>query len=257
MSDVIKTVVALQGNPVKREILGAVQDGYVLTWTNADNEWESKPTAHASAMYNQTFTADGYWTAPAGVHTVNISAFGGGGGGGGSNGGYQSAGGGSLLQNGIISVIPGNSYYIFIGPGGLGDNTGTTNGGDGYTTSFGTLFYAIGGSGSGSNFAGTPALGSGPGYTGFANIIGQSNGYSNSGYGSFAGGTTFVSVNGGIGGGAGPNGNGGNGGANNTSPGVSAAANSGAGGGSAGQASSGTLVGGNGGSGMLIVSWVA
>jgi hypothetical protein len=45
MTDVIKTVVALQGNPVKREILGAGQDGYVLTWDNADNEWKAVQAA--------------------------------------------------------------------------------------------------------------------------------------------------------------------------------------------------------------------
>lgn len=42
MSDIDKTVVAIQGNPVKREILGSGQDNYVLTWVNANNEWEAK-----------------------------------------------------------------------------------------------------------------------------------------------------------------------------------------------------------------------
>ena len=156
MSDVIKTVVALQGNPVKREILGADEDGYVLTWTNADNEWESKPTTPASAMYSQTFTADGYWTAPAGVHTVNISAFGGGGGGGGNqSSGGGAGGGGSYLQtvNGV-TVIPGNSYYVVIGAGGLGGLVGTADGGNGGATSFGTLFYAIGAGGATGGFIG-------------------------------------------------------------------------------------------------------
>lgn len=44
MGDVGKTVVAIQGNQVKREILGADQDGYVLTWVNSDDKWEAKPT---------------------------------------------------------------------------------------------------------------------------------------------------------------------------------------------------------------------
>src|SRR5579885_2533080 len=43
MSDIGKTVVAIQGNPVKREILGTNQDGYVLTWTNDDGQWEAQP----------------------------------------------------------------------------------------------------------------------------------------------------------------------------------------------------------------------
>ena len=35
-SDINGTVVAIQGNPVVEETLGANQDGYVLTWDNAD-----------------------------------------------------------------------------------------------------------------------------------------------------------------------------------------------------------------------------
>lgn len=42
MSDVDKTVVAIQGNPVKREILNSDQDGHVLTWVDSNNEWEAK-----------------------------------------------------------------------------------------------------------------------------------------------------------------------------------------------------------------------
>lgn len=48
MSDVEKTVIAIQGNPVKREILGAGQDSYVLTWVNTDNEWEAQPASGIS-----------------------------------------------------------------------------------------------------------------------------------------------------------------------------------------------------------------
>jgi hypothetical protein len=42
MSDVGKTVYAIQGNPVKRTILGSTEDGYVLTWNNvtSQNEWQ-------------------------------------------------------------------------------------------------------------------------------------------------------------------------------------------------------------------------
>lgn len=39
------TVVAIQNNAIKAGINGLNQDGYVLTWTNADNEWEAKPAA--------------------------------------------------------------------------------------------------------------------------------------------------------------------------------------------------------------------
>lgn len=43
MSDIDKTVVAIQGNPVKREILEAKQDGYVLTWDGYEEKWASEP----------------------------------------------------------------------------------------------------------------------------------------------------------------------------------------------------------------------
>ena len=36
------TVTALQHNPIKPGLLGATQDGYVLTWINADGYWEAK-----------------------------------------------------------------------------------------------------------------------------------------------------------------------------------------------------------------------
>ena len=39
------TVVKVQGNPVKSATYGAAQDGYVLTWVNADGYVEAKPAA--------------------------------------------------------------------------------------------------------------------------------------------------------------------------------------------------------------------
>jgi hypothetical protein len=50
MSDVGKIVYAIQGNQVKREILGASEDGYVLTWINTNDEWESKPLPTPSGI---------------------------------------------------------------------------------------------------------------------------------------------------------------------------------------------------------------
>jgi hypothetical protein len=273
MTDVIKTVVALQGNPVKREILGAGQDGYVLTWDNADNEWKAVQAAPSSTLQSQTFTSDGYWTCPTDVYFVIVNAFGGGGGAGNSN--FYNVGfggGGALLQTGIITVTPGDSYAITIGAGGLGATVSNTNGGDGYTTSFGTLFYAIGASGAithyGGNIAPAPnfafsTISGGSYYSSFLSIgAGYGGGYtSGNGYdglpnffglGSFAGGTGGGS-SGGSGGGAGPNGNGGNGGTSGNA-GSNASANSGAGGGGAGNSS---FACGNGGSGMLTVAWIA
>jgi hypothetical protein len=37
-----QTVIGIQGNKVKAEIEGSSHDGYVLTWVNANNQWEAK-----------------------------------------------------------------------------------------------------------------------------------------------------------------------------------------------------------------------
>ena len=39
------TVAKIKGNPVATQILGATQDGYALTWNNADGYWYAKATA--------------------------------------------------------------------------------------------------------------------------------------------------------------------------------------------------------------------
>lgn len=95
MSDIGKTVLAIQGNPVKREILGPSEDGYVLTWVNADNEWESKPV-NAPQLQSQTFTSNGTWTCPYNVYNVWLSGYGGGGGGAGGNAAGGAGGGGGF-----------------------------------------------------------------------------------------------------------------------------------------------------------------
>lgn len=38
------TVTKLQTNPVDNAVLGATEDGYVLTWDNGDGEWKAQPT---------------------------------------------------------------------------------------------------------------------------------------------------------------------------------------------------------------------
>jgi hypothetical protein len=53
-SAINQTVIALQGNSVKSQSLGASQDGYVLTWVNSNNDWEAKVSAGGTS-----FTAGG------------------------------------------------------------------------------------------------------------------------------------------------------------------------------------------------------
>ena len=49
------TVTKLQGNAVQSGTLGSSQDGYVLTWVNADNAWEAK---HSTAGTGVTWAND-------------------------------------------------------------------------------------------------------------------------------------------------------------------------------------------------------
>jgi hypothetical protein len=42
------TVIALQGNAVEAQSLGAAQDGYSLTWKNASSQWQAQPAPSGS-----------------------------------------------------------------------------------------------------------------------------------------------------------------------------------------------------------------
>jgi hypothetical protein len=48
------TVTSIQGNPVEAETLGALQDGYVLTWVNADGKLEFLPSP-SGTLYSHFF----------------------------------------------------------------------------------------------------------------------------------------------------------------------------------------------------------
>jgi hypothetical protein len=93
-------------------------------------------------FYSLEFTANNTWVCPAGVTQVKLYGCGGGGGGGGGrqmtlNAMQGSAQGGSGADYGIesFSVIPGETYEIIIGAGGIGGAT-VTPGSRGGTTTF-------------------------------------------------------------------------------------------------------------------------
>ena len=86
-----------------------------------------------------TFTANGTFTPPAGIASVQYLVVGGGGGGGGitntNAGGAGGGGAGGLLTASGFAVTPGNVYNITVGAGGTGATcagtcTAGTNGGD-------------------------------------------------------------------------------------------------------------------------------
>ena len=89
------------------------------------------------------------WTAPAGVHTIIVEAWGGGGGGGGSTSGSGGGGGGAYARS-TIAVTPGQTYDVVVGAGGSG-RTGT--GADSHFNSSSTVM-AKGGAGSTSSTGG-------------------------------------------------------------------------------------------------------
>jgi hypothetical protein len=250
----------------------------------------SKWTIQRTQFRSKTFTADGSWVAPAGVHFVHLTLAGGGGGGAGCNGSAAGAGGGGgQVVQGVYAVAPGTSYSVTIGTAGTAGAANAGNGGNGGTTAFGAVVNAYGGSGGlpsvltlaasftvgkcgaygGSQASQTyalclssttlypgiapPGAGGAPGQDSTA--TGGGSGGSFMGLGG-VGGTTANTLPGGGGGGGsyGAGGAGGNGKTNGTA-GTAAAANTGGGGGGAGAGSTG-LTGGAGGTGICIVSWL-
>lgn len=281
------TVEAIQGNPVSSEILGASEDGYVLTWDNADGYIVARPVTQSyTGLRQAAFTSSGTWTCPAGVTSVIL--IGCGGGGGGASGEAQSTrggggGGGAIQQTSYAQVTSGNIYTVTVGAGGTGGTSNSNpstfiNGNDGSptTVSFSgvNIFYANGAGGAqgnglgGLNFAtgsvitysffnenNIPPFMAGMGSSNANNISDFINGQANF-IGGFSGGTTPVDwthFSSGGGGGAGPQGNGGDGGVTGSN-GSSAATNTGAGGGGGGSYAGGNSgAGGNGGSGYLYI----
>ena len=225
---------------------------------------------HSFGQASQTFLTSGSFTVPAGVTALNIEVWGGGGAGGGATGNTSAGGGGaggSYVKNTAYVVIPGNSYTVTVGTGGIGNTTNGAAGGDSWFNN--TLaILAKGGLGgtlaalNNQTAAGATAIITGNvgvtipfSYYGGAGGAGGSGGASGGGGGSSAGtgsnGNSPVGITGGLavlGGGAGVSGstNAANG-ANNPNLG---------GGGAGGRTNSKTnLSGGDGGDGKVIISW--
>lgn len=270
MSDTTNTVVTgIQNVPVSSN---APTDGYVLTYVQANSDWEAKPPTGLRKDY---FTSNGSWVCPAGVTNILVIGCGAGGGGGGGNANGAGGGGAAIQGTVYVAVVPGTSYSITIGVGGTG-STGASSGSDGSDTIFGSnLAIFTGASGAGEALTQNPGVSvrdteypsvsayqhlSQPGMGGFGGLYGSylaDDGVRNL-VGGFAGGpagSQALNHGGGGGGGAGPQGVGGTGGNGSTgagSSGTSAGSNTGAGGGGGG-GGTGAAAGGDGGSGYLYV----
>lgn len=152
----------------------------------------------------QAFTTSGSysWVAPSGVTSVSVVVVGGGGGAKQYQGppyGGSGGGGGALAYVNNITVTPGNSYNLYVAPGGvsngINDSVSATAGGDSYFINAGTvcagggspgdLYY--GGSG-GTLIAGTGGIGG---------IGGNRAGVNRWGFGGGAGGYAGAGGNGG------------------------------------------------------------
>jgi hypothetical protein len=117
--------------------------------------------AGSAGAAQDNFVVSGIWTAPAGVTTIDVEAWGGGGAGGGQNQGTDGGGGGgggAYSKVSGLTVIPGNTYAVTVGAGGIGVAGGTGGtGGDSYFIDI-TTVLATGGVG-GVPSTGTPPAG--------------------------------------------------------------------------------------------------
>ena len=176
-----------------------VYDGNVVRSSRA----LSPPPLCADEAGKQTFTTSGSFTPPPGIERVSVSLVGGGGGGGGSNcgGSFGGGGGGGAGQAKLAVAVPvsGPVNVVVGAPGTAGvcstwhkanvDPSKEPNGGEGGTSSFGSLTAAGGkggagggqyeGGAGGASGGGTPggnAVMSAPGTNGGTDTDGQSGG---------------------------------------------------------------------------------
>lgn len=151
-----------------------------------------------------TFTSSDNWTAPAGVTSATVEAWGGGGGGGAATGNPAKGGGGAGGQYAkkVVAVTPGNVYAVGVGGGGAG-GSGLAGVNGSSSTFAGAVVVAMGGAGGG--LASTNSSGGNAGTGSTTNGIGDT---------VFAGGNGSAGVasgdGGAGGGGAGSSGAGGN-----------------------------------------------
>ena len=163
-----------------------------------------------------------YWTAPAGVTSICVVCVGGGGGGSAYNGQWigSGGGGGALSYANNITVVPGQTYTVTVGNGGL-QRDGSQSpfkivGEDGGDSSFSTLVVAGGGKGGsrtqggagGTVITGTGGAGGAGGTSTNSTAPGGGGAGGYSGAGGAGSNSTGVSGGNGSGGGAGGGGNG-------------------------------------------------
>lgn len=217
------------------------------------------PAVAPAQTFTDTFNSSGTWTAPAGVTSVDVQAWGAGGGGADDSMRGGGGGGSGAFASATLTVVPGTTYTVTVGTGG-------SSGAAGGASSFGngTQLLARGGSGATSDTGATAGLAStSVGTVKFDGCAGGNGQWSSPSRGGGGGGgsptsagvcTAGASATGGTGaaGGTGlaTGGSGGNDGASGASGGTP-----GSGGGGAGRNSSAAVLGGMGANGRVTVTY--
>jgi hypothetical protein len=214
-----------------------------------DNVVET-PDAQGQDVYTTPGTYS--WVAPVGVTSVSVVCVGGGGSGGAAYWAGGGGGGGGLGWKNNITVVPGQSYTVQVGAGGVGISAASggqgTSGSNSFFISASTVCGIGGTAGTGTSSTSNAAYPGGPGggYVGDGGGTGGTGGTSGGDTAGGGGGAGGYSGNGGNGGWTAGAGGGGAGGVNGGNNGSSGATQSGGGVGILGEGSSGSTSGAGG-----------
>lgn len=209
-------------------------------------------------VVTDTYTTNGTWTAPTGITSATVKAWGGGASGEGktANGGGAGGGGGAYAEK-VVTVVPATGYAVAIGAGGVGTTGAIAAGGD--TTFASTTVVAKGaasqtGGLSSTSVGDTVFAGGDGGNGGVAGTAGGGGGESGSDIGAGNNGTAASGTTGGAGGTG--NDNSGDGGAGrSTTEGAGSAGSTAGGGGGGAYRTAANQNGGDGARGELTVTY--
>jgi hypothetical protein len=138
------------------------------SWKWDGEKWQALVVAHGIFVKQRYFASSGTYTPTPGTQSVIVECVGAGGGGGGCAGGAGASvingggggGGGAYARIALTAAQIGASQTVTVAPAVAASASGFVNGGQGGSSSFGSLCVAAGGSG-GSGVNGAAGYGSG------------------------------------------------------------------------------------------------
>ncbi len=161
------------GNVIVSGLTSGTAYTFIVYATNdIGNSSNSTSSGNANSEFGEaTFTIAGTntWTVPANVTSISIVMVGGGGAGGDLYGG--GGGGAALTYINNLSVVPGNTYNLFVGAGG--SSAPRTGSASWFSNS--TFLFADGGGGGTSGSGASRTAGGGGGTAGYAGNGGGAN----------------------------------------------------------------------------------